>query len=200
MQIPPADLRSVTHNGGSKQHRGGFSLVEVVISTFLVGMVLVGAMKALGASIRANERTHQSGRAVLLADALISEIQRQDYADDVTPTFGLESDEQGSSDRSNFDDVDDYDDWLASPPQKVDGTVLAGLTGWERSVTISHLDPETLTPLADSNDLGVKQIVVQVSRNGETLAVLQAVTTGASAPLTFTAASSGGAAVPGSGP
>jgi len=158
----------------------GFSLMEVVISTFLVGMVVVGAMRALGSSVQANESTNQQGRAVLLADALMVEIQRADYVDSSNPVFGRELGET-ATDRSQHDDVDDYDSWIGQPPEQADGTPIPGLAGWKRTVKVVHLDPDDLSNvLNDSNDQGVKRIRVTVRRNGEFLARLNAIVTGTS--------------------
>lgn len=157
--------------------RRGFSLLEVVISTFLVGLVVVASMRTLGATVRATQLTNDRGRAVLLADALISEIQRTNYKDSVNSVFGRESDETASY-RSQHDDVDDYDNWSASPPELSDGTTIDGLVGWQRSVTIDHLDSDDLaTVLSDSVDAQVKRIRVTVQRNGQVLAELTAIVT-----------------------
>lgn len=163
-----------------QRQREGFSLVEVVVSTFLVGMIIVAAMKGLGSSARANERTEQSGRAVMLADALMSEIQRQAYLDDNSPIFGRETDET-ASDRTQHDDVDDYDGWSSTPPTTRDGADVPEYSGWERSVEVDHVDPITLQILSDLNDSGAKRIKVSIKRNGETLAELLSIVTGIAA-------------------
>lgn len=165
-------------NRNSPSARRAFSLLEVVISTFLVGMVVVASMRALGATVRSTQLTNDRGRAVLLADAMISEIQRANYNDRVNSVFGRETDET-ASDRSQHDDVDDYDGWSATPPEFSTGNAFDGLAGWQRSVVVEHVDSDDLsTVLADSVDDGVKRIRVTVQRNGDLLAELTAIVTG----------------------
>ena len=68
--------------------RRGLSLIEVIISTMLVGVVLVGAMDCLGAVIRGHMNTSNAGRGPLLAGQLMTEILSQSYEEPVdTPTL-----------------------------------------------------------------------------------------------------------------
>ena len=90
------------------ERRRGFSLVEVVVSSLLVGLVLVGAMDCLGAVIRGRMSTSDSGRGEQFAQELMTEILSQNYQEPVdTPTFGRESSESGGS-RPDWDDVDGF--------------------------------------------------------------------------------------------
>jgi len=154
-------------------------LVEVAIATFLMGLVMVAAMGSLGAAIKNGDSTSRNGQAVLLADSLMSEIVRADYLEpDDDPQWGIEGNAEGSGTRAAFDDVDDYDDWDALPPQAKNGTELPDRDGWRRTVTVKHVDPDNLAiHLADNDDRGVKLIVVEVKYDGELLATQYAVQT-----------------------
>lgn len=158
--------------------RAGFSLVEVAVCTMLVGLIVVTALKASGAAIRAFAGTGDSHKAVLLAEDLMSEIIQHSYIEPVdNPSFGKEGSEasETSGPRTLWDDPDDYKVWDATPPQEKDGTVIANLTGWRRWVEIKHVDPNDFSILlADNDDQGVKRVTVNVSFNGSTLASLVA--------------------------
>ncbi len=158
--------------------RPGFSLVEVVISTLLVGLMLVAAMRSVGASIRAGMSTANRGKALMLAEDLMSEILQTEYIEPVeTAVFGMETSETGGT-REFFDDADDYDDWDASPPQAKDGTAIPDLNGWRRKVFVYHLDPDNLqTSLADNDDQGVKWIQVIIESNSQELANISVIQT-----------------------
>ena len=96
--------------------RAGLSLVEVVVSTMLVGLVLVGALKGVGAVIRGRVGTSDSGFGKHLASQLMAEIMENDYLEPVDPpTFGRETSESGGN-RTDWDDVDDYHLWGSRPP------------------------------------------------------------------------------------
>ena len=152
-----------------RRRRAGLSLLEVIISSLLVGVVLVSSMGSLGAAFRAASATKDRGRAILLADGLMAEILQTRYRDPgASPVFGPESGETGAT-RAAFDDVDDYDDWTETPPQTRSGTVLTAFNGWTRSVVVQNVDSSNLqTVLADSADSGVKRITVTVSRGSVT--------------------------------
>lgn len=149
--------------------RRGLNLVEVVISTMLVSITLIGAMQCVGAAFRSRGGTGDSISADQLADQMLSEILEQEYEEpDATPLFGPESPEVSSS-RAAWDDVDDYQNWTANPPQDRSGAVLPNLTGWQRDVLVELVDPNNPAVVVGS-DQGVKRITVTVLRNGQSVA------------------------------
>ncbi|MCH7839761.1 MAG: hypothetical protein IID38_05945, partial [Planctomycetes bacterium] len=166
--------------------RPGFTLVEAAISTVLVSGLLVASLNTLGAAKLGQQNNAERGRAYLLAQELMSEIMRQDYADpeDVgridlrdasltTSSLGRDSGESGGS-RADYDDVDDYHGWSANPPENRDGSEIPNLTGWTRIVTVERrrlVDPTLLT----ATEEGLKHITVQVERDGVLIAQLEAI-------------------------
>lgn len=149
----------------------GFSLIEVLISTLLTGLVLVGAMHCVGQVLESREVTADAVRADALAHQLMAEVLNSDYAEpDSGATFGPESGES-TGNRARFDDVDDYHNWQASPPESRDGTALPGLTGWERRVTVEYVAANDLLDVLSDDD-GVKRITVTVLKDGAVLSKL----------------------------
>ncbi|MFV2065843.1 MAG: hypothetical protein ACC645_02615, partial [Pirellulales bacterium] len=88
------------------------SLVEVAISTLLVGLVVVASMESVGAAFRTWRVVAQQSDAPFLAQQLMTEVLRAEYEepDENPPVFGPETSETGGT-RALFDDVDDYDNW-----------------------------------------------------------------------------------------
>ena len=166
-----------THDNTTTR-RAGISLVEVVVSTLLVGLVIVTALKCSSAASRSFARTSDEQKAVLLAEDLMVEIIQQAYIEPGdSPSFGPEGSEalENVGPRTLWDDADDFKVWDASPPQRKDGSVIPFMTGWRRWVNVRHVDPDDLsTPLTDEDDQGVKQITVNVSYNGTLQASLVA--------------------------
>lgn len=164
---------------GSRCLHPAFSLAETAISILLVGGLVVVALNTVGASVAGREFTRNRGRGDLLAHHLMSEILRQSYQEPIdTPTMGREAGEGGGS-RTAYDDVDDYDGWASSPPEEKDGTALAHLTGWERSVAVEFVDPNSLSTVR-TTETGVKRITVTVRRDGVDKASLMSIKTIAS--------------------
>ncbi len=151
-----------------------FSMVETLLSVVLVGGRLVVALDTAGSAVAGRYMTQERGRGALLAQALMAEILPLSYEEPVDPpTFGRESGENGG-DRAGYDDVDDYHTWTSNPPEYRDGTVLPGLSAWERAVVVDYVDPNDLTTVVGS-DQGVKRITITVTRNEIVTASLVAV-------------------------
>ena len=153
-----------------------FSMVEVTISVVIVGIMTVAALNTVGAAKLGNQKTTSRKNGTLLAQQLMAEILTQGYAEPVdAPDFGRESSESGSV-RTDYDDVDDYDTWSASPPQYKDGTPIPDLDGWTRQVSVAWVDATDLLSTSGS-ETNVKRITVTVTYNGLKVASLTAVRT-----------------------
>ncbi len=153
-----------------------FSMIEVTISVVIVGGMTVAALNTVGAAKLGSQKITSRNSGTLLAQQLMAEILTQSYAEPVeAPVFGRESSESGSL-RTDYDDVDDYDTWSASPPQYKDGTVIPDLDGWARKVTVAWVNAADLS-LTSGSETNVKRITVTVTHNGMEVASLTAVRT-----------------------
>lgn len=156
--------------------RAGFSLLEAALSTVVVAVMLVAALNTVGASRITQHKVVLVCRGRLLAESLLAEILRQNYEDPNTPpVFGREEGELETT-RDTYDDVDDYNGWIASPPVAQDGTALANAADWSRSVTVQWVDP--LDPqLVRAEETGAKRITVVASFRNVPQATVVAVRT-----------------------
>jgi hypothetical protein len=144
-------------------------LIEVVISTLLVGLVVTGALHSVGAVVRGRMHAGDAGKAEHLAAQLMAEILPKAYRDpDGLALFGLELGENPSV-RTQWDDVDDYHLLSSSPPKDANGTPLLESSGWERSVVVEWVNPQN-PALPSLTGQGVKRITVTVKRDGTVLA------------------------------
>jgi len=143
------------------RHRAGLSLVETVVSMLIVSIVFTAALNTLGSSRMSQQRIVDRMRGSYLAQELLSEIMTRAYEDPVhTPVFGLEP-AQANAKRKDYNDVDDYHNWSASPPQDADGNALTDFTGWRRSVHVTYVDPDNKL-LPTTTPTGLKRITVSV--------------------------------------
>ncbi|MCD6364999.1 MAG: type II secretion system protein [Planctomycetes bacterium] len=142
------------------KHRGrAMTLIEATISLVIVSVMLVAALKTVGASARARRIQTFQRRAPALSRQLMSEILPCRYQEpDDTPVFGPENTENTAT-RAAFDDVDDFHGWSACPPQMPDGAALPDLAGWRRSVVVEYVDADDLSTVS-SADTGMKRITV----------------------------------------
>ncbi len=174
-------MTSLSRKMRNGRRERALSMIEVVVSIAIVGVMMVAALNTVGASKLAQQKIGDRGKGALLAQQLMSEILRQHYVEPVdAPGFGRESPESGG-DRADYDDVDDYEGWTSSPPEDKDGTEIPDLNGWQRSVEVDWVSLDDLnTPIGD--DESVKRIIVTVKRDGLPVASLTAVRT-ASGPI-----------------
>lgn len=156
--------------------RLGLSLIEVIASTMIVGLMTVVALDGLGAATRSSESIGNRAVAIGLADELMAEILQQNYSEPTqTAVFGRESGELATN-RSTFDDVDDYHNYNQSPPRYRDGTVMPNRANWRHQVQISRVSPNNPLQMVGT-DQGVKLITIIVSFNGQILAQQSAIRT-----------------------
>lgn len=143
-------------------YRRGLSLIEVVVSSLLVGTVVVGSLEMLGASVRSQTTANDLFDGPVLADMLLAEIMSMPYEDpeDSGGSLGTDSGES-SSDRGDFDDVDDYRNWSSSPAEDRLGNALSEYPGWDRSARVRWAEQISANEWA--SDTGLKRIVVTVT-------------------------------------
>jgi type II secretory pathway pseudopilin PulG len=158
------------------RRRSGLGLIEVVMSTLLVGVVLVGAMNLLGAVVRGRTKAADAARAQQFAQQLMNDILNTAYGeggslgpDNVLILLVPET-------RNQFDDVDDFNLWWESPLLTRSGGIIPNTSGWRRSVEVAWVNPSNPGVVVGSNQ-GLKRITVTVQRSGETVAELSCLRT-----------------------
>lgn len=167
-------MRRTTHPA---RHRQGISLVEVSVSTLLVGLLVVSALRSVAGATQAADSSAARTEGMLLAENMMEEILQQDYAEPTdSAVFGIEGSEAAGN-RTGWDDVDDYDQWTASPPQRKNGTTVVDAE-WTRSVVVEFVAADDFSDTrADTEETGVKKITVVVSHNNHEVARLVSIQT-----------------------
>jgi prepilin-type N-terminal cleavage/methylation domain-containing protein len=163
------EKKSVQGAASLRPDRHGLTLIEVVASTMIVGLMAVAALNALGAATKSANSIGNRAVAAGMADELMSEILMQPYSDpDGSSVFGHESGESITP-RSAFDDVDDYNGWNASPPQYRDGTTIPDRATWKQRVVVTRVVPANPSQTSGT-DQGAKQIHVTIEYENKVLA------------------------------
>ena len=159
--------------------RRGLTLVEVSVSTLLVGLILVAGLKSTGAVIHGRDNIAAKLDSVGLAHELLSEIVALPYEDpdEELPTIGLDTGEGLTPNlRSDYDDIDDYDSWSAIPPRhRGSAAPRNDFTGWQRDVQVDYMDPNapTTTSLTDQDLKRITVTVTDPSSNTYTVSALR---------------------------
>ena len=165
-----------------KHKRSAFSLVESIASILIIGLTLTAALNTIGGVARARKVQTELHEGRTLALQLMTEIMQARYEETaslrqttlergasttlvnaaVTPLFGPENSETNSN-RWAFDDVDDYHNWVSSPPEEKDGLPLTGKDGWTRAVMIENVPIDDPAGSAVGTDTGLKRITITVT-------------------------------------
>jgi MSHA pilin protein MshD len=143
--------------------RRGFGMTEVVVSTAIVGVMIVAALDAAGMVARTQRLNADRLTGPGLARDLLAEIMSLPYVDPQTASssIGVDTGESSSS-RATFDDVDDYHNWSSTNAVAREGTSLSGYSGWSHAVTVTWTNREDGTAWS-SNDTNLKRITVTVT-------------------------------------
>lgn len=157
----------------SHPRQRGVSLIETVIALLILSGAFVSVLTAVSSSRATYVVTADRAVGMALANDLMAEILSQGYIEEGFTLLGIDGTEALGPGRSQYDDIDDYDGWSASPPSANDGTAIAGMTGYTRSVVVKWVNP--LAPDSVVNaDQGVKRIVVTVKRGDRVIGELTA--------------------------
>ena len=152
--------------------RRAITLVETVLSTLIVSMVIVSTLQVVPPIVRSSALHAEKMVAANLARELAEEVGTKPFTDptDSSSSVGVNAGESASL-RSDFDDVDDYHLWSASPPES-SFEKMTNIVGWERAVKVIYvqLDDPNVEVVGPTN---LKLVTVTVSRNGVELASVQ---------------------------
>ena len=156
----------------TRPDKTGFTLIEAVMTLMIVGVMLAALLNTIGSARASRYLTEQRSHAELLADELIDEIKALPYEDPDQTVSGIGT-EPGeglvTSNRLAYDDIDDYDNWIGTPPISTDGSAIAGATDLTRTVQVRYARPADIN-IDDPTDQGIKRIVVRVKRGQVLLA------------------------------
>jgi MSHA pilin protein MshD len=136
--------------------QSGLSLIELVIFIVVVSVALVGILTVMDITTKSSADPQVRKQAIAIAESLLEEVMLKEHTN---PSGGYTG-----TDRSQFDDVDDYNGYAATPAVDVNGAVLPTTGTFSESVSV------TATPWGGLSD-DPKLITVTVNGGGETISV-----------------------------
>ena len=144
-------------------HDSGFSLIEVLIASILVGMAIAALVVANGAFTMANG----AGADLSTAEFLVEQIREMTTTLPVSEpnvttwtTFGPE---EGSP--ADYDDVDDFDGATFSPPINANRVALTNYTAFSQTITVENLNATDFDQVVADCTSDFVRVTVQVSLN-----------------------------------
>jgi hypothetical protein len=157
-------------NRNNRASRRGLTLAEVVISTFLVSVLMLAALGSVGIAARTYRTSAVQMDGADLAGELLAEILARSYEDPQTPGagFGLDAGESSSTNRTAFDDLDDYHGYVENTIRDRVGAPIPNYSGWTRSVVVERVsasDPNVVLS-SGAPDSGLRRIRVTATKPG----------------------------------
>jgi prepilin-type N-terminal cleavage/methylation domain-containing protein len=152
----------------------GFSLIEVLIATVLVGMAIAALVAANGSFSMANVAGADLSTAEFLVEQIRELTTMLPVADPDATTWtvlGLDAGESFSN-LATLDDVDDLDGFNSTSvgaPINAQRTALTNLTAFSQQVSVRRVNPSNFDePWADDHDptSNFVRITVDIRANG----------------------------------
>lgn len=131
----------------------GFSLIELIVFIVILSVGITGILLPIATSIRNSADPLVARQMVLIADSLMDEIMAQEFTATSTCT--------GAS-RTDYNTVACYNGYSSNGIYTIDGSPIAGLTGYSVTVTVNAA---TLANVAAGNAVRIAITVTQGSNS-----------------------------------
>ena len=151
----------------NKRHNCGFSLIEILIAILLVGLAVAALMAANGALTKANG----AGTELSTAEFLLGEIRELTallpVVDPETEdaTFGPETGEA----LANYDDLDDFDGAVFSPPISADRAVLNDSAAFSQQISVENVSASNFQQVVGDHTSDFVRVTVNILLNGRSV-------------------------------
>jgi prepilin-type N-terminal cleavage/methylation domain-containing protein len=148
----------------SRSH--GFTLIEVALTTVIVGTGILAGVQLLAACSQQNRAAAQATTAMLLANNVQEAIAHLPFSDPSgSTTFGLE---EAGQPMTLWDDVDDFNGRTFSPPIDAALQPIPDLAKFSQQITVQRCDPQRLTLNAAGADAARVTVRVLFTRRDGT--------------------------------
>ena len=144
-----------------KHATGGFTLIEAVVATTLLGIGIAALMTTVGAQTRVNSEGKLTTQAIFLTQEIREWTLRLPFDDPTSPP-GYE----GTDPQTYVNDLDDLMDAAFNPPRNALGQPLTDMSEWSQTITISWRNPNNLTESATTGSTDVIHVEVNIKHNG----------------------------------
>ncbi len=143
---------------------GGFTLIEAVVATVIVGMGIGMALTAITTATQTNGAGKRLTQAVFLVQEIREWTLRLPFQDPETPDNPPGPDD--SSPQVFVDDLDDLMNVTYDSPRDGMGDQIYGMVGWSETISITWRDPNNLTETVTAGTSEVVYVQVEIFNHG----------------------------------
>lgn len=146
------------------RHPKGFTLIEVLIATVLVGLAIAALLLASQSFTMANA----SGADLSTAEFLIEQIRELTASLPVIdPETGKTAFGPEEATLAAYDDLDDFDGAIFSPPINAGRAVLNNFAAFSQHVTVENVNAGNFEQVVADHDSSFVRVTVSVRLNAK---------------------------------
>ncbi len=159
---------SVRNAQRSYSGRGGFTLIEALIASIIVGLGITALLMASKSGTQVNAGAREITHAVNLGQEVREWTLKLPFADPETPDNPPGPD--GAEDPQTFvDDLDDLASVTYSPPRDASGQAISDMTGWSQQITLSWRAPTNISQTVSDGASEIIYVEVVISYEGQSV-------------------------------
>jgi Tfp pilus assembly protein PilV len=122
------------------RRRRGLTLMETTLATVVVGLAVLATVKLVSATSMQTGYSQRLTTAFMLANnmrELLGSLPFNDPTTNTTPASPLPNGPQnGEASVSQYNDVQDFNNYKANPPIDANRQSISSLTNWQQSVSV----------------------------------------------------------------
>ena len=158
---------SVRNAQRSYSGRGGFTLIEALIASIIVGLGITALLMASKSGTQVNASARDITHAINLGQEVREWTLKLPFQDPDTPDNPPGPD--GSSPQTFVDDLDDLKSVTYSPPRDASGQAISDMTGWSQQITLSWRNPTNLSEAVSDGASEMIYVEVVISHEGQSV-------------------------------
>ena len=150
-----------------KRKPTGFTLIETIVATSIIGIGLTALMASIATGSRVQGVGKQTTQAVFLAQNIREWTLTLPFTDPDPEDAGNPPGIDPNDSPDYADDLDDLMDTTYGPPKDAMGYTIYDLTGWSQTITLTWRNPTNLESIVSDGSSDVVHVQVDIKQNGQ---------------------------------
>ncbi len=144
----------------------GFTLIEVIIATILIGVAVSALLVASASSTTVNSAGTDLSTAEFLVEQ-IRELTTMKKVIDPEPTFRTWGPEADEANISMYNDLDDYNGLTFNPPIDAGLNTLNDFAAFSQTIQVVNINPNNFTQTEGPLGSDFVRVTVTIQKNGK---------------------------------